>query len=247
MVGHAARGLLLVVCFVERGDRIGIVIAGGPGSLAVPLGPMNAAVASIEVPGESEICRRLAGAQFHDCYVVQMPSEGASALELYLRVVSKTPGWVNRLMALRNKAVVRVGLKDLGHLGALDPAKPISAYRVGDRVGIFSVLYLTPKEVILGDSDKHLDVQVSVCKLASGGLAVSTVVHIHNMLGRAYMLVVAPVHKVIVRAMLKRLVLLGTATCGITPASSGQLWASRQLPLMSNVRLGQNEGRGRAS
>lgn len=166
---------------------------------------MNAT--ATEVPIHSEISRRLGGAHFHDCYAVPLQHDGRSSLDLYLDVVSQTPTWVNRLMALRNKAVGFVGLKYLGHLGAVNQSKPSSAYRVGDRVGIFSLLYLTEGEVILGESDKHLNVQVSVCKLAHGqhgSLAVSTVVHIHNMLGRIYMVFVAPVHKLIVPAMLSR-------------------------------------------
>lgn len=162
---------------------------------------------AFEVPPGSEISRRLGGAHFHDCYAVPFRHDGLSALEVYLDAVSRTPAWVNRLMALRNRAVVLVGLKNLGHLGAVTQSKPSVAYRVGDRVGIFSLLYITESEVILGDSDKHLNVQVSVCKVANGqhgSIAVSTVVHIHNMLGRIYMLAVGPVHKVIVPAMLSR-------------------------------------------
>lgn len=161
---------------------------------------------SARVPRGSEIGRRLDGAHFHDCYAVPLHDDGRSALEFYLAVVARTPAWVNRLMALRNQAVGLFGLKNLGHLGAVDKRKPSSAYRVGDRVGIFTILYLTDEEVILGDSDAHLDVQVSVHKSTDergGSLAVSTVVHIHNTLGRIYMLFVAPVHKRIVPAMLR--------------------------------------------
>ena len=63
-------------------------------------------------------------------------------------------------------------------------------------------------EVVLGQDDKHLDVQVSLSKHRRGDapatLAVSTVVHIHNALGQAYMAVVTPFHRRIVRAMLPK-------------------------------------------
>ncbi len=42
-------------------------------------------------------------------------------------------------------------------------------------------------------------------RLYPATLAVSTVVHIHNALGQAYMAVVTPFHRRIVRAMLQRL------------------------------------------
>lgn len=165
---------------------------------------MRDKVVPVAVPAGSQASKRLPGAYFHDCYQVQAPESDASALEFYLHVVRQTPGWVNRLMALRNRLVGLAGLKNLGHLGALRAEKPASDYRVGDRVGIFSLLYLAEDEVLLGDSDKHLDVVLSVCKAPQGAVSVSTVVHVHNWLGRLYMLPVTPLHKIIVKTMLKR-------------------------------------------
>lgn len=112
-------------------------------------------------------------------------------------------------MALRNRVVQLFGLKNLGALGAFDPSKPESAYLPGDRVGIFTLIANSDNEVLLGDSDKHLDVILSVFKssTASNGtqlLAITTVVHVHNLLGRIYMLPVTPLHKLIAPAVLSR-------------------------------------------
>jgi Protein of unknown function (DUF2867) len=168
---------------------------------------MKTGIAAVEVPDTSELHREVAASYFHDCYEVLVDTEAKSAMELYLAVVSRTPEWVNALMALRNRVVSLVGLKNLGHLGAFDSSKPASTYRVGDRVGIFSLLYITDNEIVLGDSDKHLNVKVSIYRLANGerkSVAVSTVVHVHNALGKVYMFFVAPVHRLIAPAMLKR-------------------------------------------
>lgn len=173
------------------------------------MGPAAQVSAAIP-PAGSQASLRLPGAWYSDCYQVAVPPGDAPALELYLHVARQTPGWVNRLMAARNRLVKLAGLKDLGHLGALDAARPAAAYRVGDRVGIFTLLYLSHDEVLLGDSDKHLDVVLSVCKAPRGMLSVTTVVHVHNLLGRLYMLPVTPLHKIIVRAMLKRTASFGT-------------------------------------
>lgn len=164
-------------------------------------------IAATQVPAHSEISRHLAGNDFHDCYQISLAASPRSALEIYLSVVSRTPAWVDRLMAVRNWTVARMGLKHLGHLGNIDVSKPASTYRVGDRVGIFTLLWLSDTEVILGESDRHLDVKLSVHKTVGSDadrIATSTVVHIHNLLGRAYMLFVAPAHKLIVPAMLSR-------------------------------------------
>lgn len=163
-----------------------------------------AQVGAAQPPAGSQASRYLADAYFHDCYKVAIADADASALELYLHVVRQTPGWVNGLMALRNRLAELAGLKNLGHLGALAGEKPPADYRVGDRVGIFSLLHLAPEEVLLGDSDKHLDVVLSVCKAPHGAISVTTVVHVHNALGRLYMLPVVPLHKIIVRSMLQK-------------------------------------------
>ncbi|OFA05152.1 DUF2867 domain-containing protein [Duganella sp. HH101] len=159
-------------------------------------------ISAIDIPPHSEISRHLDGADFYDCYETAIKPTPRSALDLYLQVVAGMPAWINRLMALRNRVVSLVGLKNLGGLGDVNPAKPAIDYRVGDRVGIFTICYLSEQEVILGDTDKHLHVEVSVCKLEDK-VAVSTVVHIHNLLGRVYMLFVAPMHRRIVPASLR--------------------------------------------
>ncbi len=168
---------------------------------------MKPSVIAIQVPLASNIGKQLQGADFFDSYEMPLEHAGRSALEIYLGVVRKTPAWVNFLMATRNRVVSLFGLKNLGHLGALNTLKAASDYRIGDRVGIFTLLSCTDNEVIMGDSDKHLDVKISICKFTKGGkesVATTTVVHIHNLLGRIYMLFVVPLHKVIVPAVLVR-------------------------------------------
>lgn len=162
-------------------------------------------IAPIEVPAASEIAKQLSGADFFDCYEMPLDHAGRSALEIYLGVIGKTPAWVDFLMGMRNRVVMLFGLKNLGSLGAIRQNKPAAEYRIGDRIGIFTLLSNSADEVIMGDSDKHLDVKISICKLVHDGkqtVASTTVVHIHNLLGRVYMLFVVPLHRRIVPAML---------------------------------------------
>ena len=168
---------------------------------------MNPTITTIAVPISSDISTQLHGADFFDCYEMPLAHAGRSALEIYLGVISKTPAWIDFLMATRNRVVRLFGLKNLGALGELKKTKAASEYRVGDRIGIFSLLSLTDNEIIMGDADKHLEVKVSICKLAEDGkesIATTTVVHIHNLLGRVYMFFVVPFHKRIVPAILRR-------------------------------------------
>ena len=168
---------------------------------------MTSRVEHIPVPHNSMIHHEIQGASFYDCHRISLGTSDAPALALYLKTMGKTPAWVDRLMGLRNTVVQWVGLKDLGALSKIDPSRPLNSYVVGDRIGIFTLLAVSDQEVILGDSDKHLDVKVSVLKQSEGDkhhMAVSTIVHVHNTLGRIYMFFVGPAHKIIAPAVVAR-------------------------------------------
>lgn len=161
-------------------------------------------------PPGSRIARHLPGADFWDAWTVTLPMHAAPpavpVLDLYLGLARRTPAWIDACMALRNRAVRRVGLKDLGRLSDVSPGRTAVDYRCGERVGIFTLIEHNPDEVLLGDRDRHLDVVVSLHReqhrsAAASTLTVTTVVHLHNRLGWLYMLPVRPMHRLIARAM----------------------------------------------
>jgi hypothetical protein len=172
-------------------------------------------VREVQVPPGTVIHGTLADAHFFDAFATADPHPAASALQTWLDVVARTPRWAEQLLAVRNQMVRLVGLKGVGQLQDRHPlasgASPGDAgsYRVGDRVGIFLIRHLSDTEVVMGQDDKHLDVQVSLTKHTPAGrqatVVVTTVVHIHNLLGQVYMAVITPFHRCIVRAMLARL------------------------------------------
>lgn len=158
-----------------------------------------------EVPSGSLIHQALPHADFADCYTLPDPHPELDALHTYLAVFARTPRWMHALMAIRNGVVRHLGLKSANGLRVADPHKPPTSYQPGDSMGIFKLAQATLREVIVFDDDKHLKVQLSLFKHTLDGqpmVSVSTVVHIHNRLGRAYMSVVGPVHKLIVPLML---------------------------------------------
>ena len=165
-------------------------------------------VVECEVPETNALFASMASSSFRDCHAVDLPRDGRSAMRLYLDVVSRTPGWIDAAMRARNRVVGMFGLKNLGALSEVDLARSESSYAVGQRVGIFTLIEQREDEVVLGDSDRHLDVKVSVLKSVEGErmrVAVSTVVHVRNALGSAYMVFVGPAHRRIAPAMVARL------------------------------------------
>lgn len=109
-------------------------------------------------------------------------------------------------MSIRNQVVKRLGLRDVGAFRKVEDRRPRTV-GVGDRFGIFHVLATGETELVLGIDDTHLDVRVSVLKRRDGAGAsyvLGSVVTIHNVLGRLYMIPVAPLHRLIVRSIMRR-------------------------------------------
>lgn len=162
-------------------------------------------------PAGSRIATRLQGAHFQDAWCIHTAQTGEPALGYFLAAVAATPRWIEGCMQARNRVGRWVGLKDLGTLSQIDRRKPASAYQPGDRVGVFGVLENQADEALIGDSDKHLDVVLSIhraqvgCRQDQVAIAITTVVHVKNLLGHLYMLPVAPMHRRIVPAVLRSL------------------------------------------
>lgn len=159
------------------------------------------------IPSEARISQYTKGAYFADSFSTQIAYNNQPALEIFLHSASTTPSWINFLMLIRNKVVGYFGLKDLGTFADIDANKSAQDYQVGDRVAIFSLYDKAHNEVIVEDSDKHLTVKVSFFVEPQGDKALahaSTVVHVHNCLGKLYMFFVTPMHKIIVPSSLKK-------------------------------------------
>jgi len=101
------------------------------------------------------------------------------------------------------------GLKTAKHLATL------SQDADSKRISFFKVYSTSKTEIVLGEDDKHLDFRVSVlCSDERSPeigqqLILSTVVNCHNLLGRTYILIIAPFHRMVVKASLRRAANLG--------------------------------------
>ncbi|MDD2058269.1 DUF2867 domain-containing protein [Pseudomonas sp. GD03860] len=171
---------------------------------------MPSEVVRCNVPVASLIYPQVTRASFIDAQQVVLADSHRPAMACFLDVMAGMPGWIDNLMALRNRVVQAFGLKDLGRLTRIDRQRDPASYQPGERVGVFTLIRNTAEEVLLVDRDKHLDVYISLlCKPATVDdtrtVVVSTVVHTHNLLGRLYMLPVAPFHRFIAPIALGRL------------------------------------------
>lgn len=153
-------------------------------------------VKSAQPPGGTR--ELLPGAQYADAFSVTVPNPNLTVGEAARAMWSSAPGWVHALMAVRNLAVAPFGLKKaVEGKAASHPT-----------IGIFPVVSETPDRVVMGFDDKHLDFRVIVdTSPARRGQSVTaaTVVRTHNLLGRVYLAAVLPFHRIIVPALLRRL------------------------------------------
>jgi hypothetical protein len=136
----------------------------------------------------------LAGAQFADAFCITVDGHALNARQASERMMTRGPRWIERLMALRNALVAPFGLKEARAGGS-------------DSIGIFPVVSETPARLVAGFNDKHLDFRVVVDVVASGlgqRVTATTLVLTHNWLGRTYLAIILPFHRLVARTMLRQ-------------------------------------------
>jgi hypothetical protein len=126
--------------------------------------------------------RLLPGHQFADAYKVPA-RHGVDAIEATRLAFARGPLWIRALMGLRNGLVRLVGLKPARSRG-------------------FPIVSETPREVVMGFDDRHLDFRIVVA-VAGGFATVTTLVRWHNAWGRAYLAAVLPFHRAIAARMIE--------------------------------------------
>lgn len=140
------------------------------------------------LPGHARIWRRVQPGDFLDSYSITTPLSPRQALDLTLR----SPGWARALLQLRDRLVAPLGLKTAG----------------GDGQAGFPVEYEDADEIVVGMDDRHLDFRITVLK-AGDIVHIATWVRRNNRLGRAYLALVLPFHRLILRNAVKRIAAAG--------------------------------------
>ena len=104
---------------------------------------------------------------------------------------------------IRDAVSARFGVARIGGFSGAPVGAHVVAPKVGDRLDFFLVEGAEPGRLTLTARDRHLDVMI--CVTGGRRLGITASVVTHNRFGRAYMWVVGPAHRLIVRVMLRRL------------------------------------------
>jgi len=151
----------------------------------------------LDVTPQVDPASLLAGAQFMDAYRLEVDGQNLDARKAAMRMMARAPRWVDALLVLRNIIVAPFGLK----------TSATAEHMPRDIIGIFPVVSETPDRLVAGFNDQHLDFRVVVDVATSGqqqSVTATTLVLTHNWLGRTYLKIIMPFHRLVVRAMLRQ-------------------------------------------
>lgn len=173
--------------------------------------PIEATVAvPVPLPAKSSVLHLYQSVHLADAFAIRLPLEASRDPEVLARfIMAHQPSWIERLTAVRDMIVACFGLKTTKDLAVL------AGNGKAERIGFFRVYRKDETEIVMGEDDKHLDFRLSLlCSEesaadAGGRLTVTTVVHCHNLLGRAYIFVIAAFHRMVVKASLRRAAAIG--------------------------------------
>jgi hypothetical protein len=152
-----------------------------------------------EVTPNVDAATVLSGAQFIDAFRAEVGATQLSAREACTRMVLHGPRWIDALTRLRNILVTPFGLKKSGE----------GAYAPGGLIGLFPVVSETPERLVAGFNDYHLDFRIVVDVAGEATLrhvTVTTLVKTNNLLGRTYLALITPFHKLVARSMMGSIV-----------------------------------------
>jgi len=143
-----------------------------------------------QVPPDPGCTAALPGCNFADAFSVVVARRDLDARELSAAFFSTPPAWVSALLATRNAIMGRLGYKAPKiHKG-------------------FPVRRESETEVVSGLDDGHLDFRALMRIDAEAGgsrITLTTAVATHNWIGRVYLTLIMPFHKLIVRNLMHRM------------------------------------------
>ena len=136
---------------------------------------------------------------YYDRQAALLP-EAITPLQAWNMIRARPQPVLKLAFRIRDAISARFGVKRIGGFGEA----PAANVQPGDRLDFFLVEHAAPDLLVLTERDRHLDVMTCIATRGAELAVISSVIT-HNRFGRAYMLVVGPAHRLIVRVMLRRL------------------------------------------
>ncbi len=163
-------------------------------------------ITPVAIPNGSRLRHLYEKPDLADAYSIRLPNNATTDPETIARFLfSHRSPWFSLLMRLRDALVAPFGIKTSERLQCSG----------GDRIGVFKIYEKGSYEIIMGEDDIHLDFRLSVLiqRKIDSCVILSTVAHCHNLLGRIYIKLITPFHKMVVRSVLGQSARIGWPNC----------------------------------
>lgn len=135
-----------------------------------------------------------------DFFDVFSTTNHTDSLELISnKIFNTTPKWVAFLFIIRNRIANIIGLK------YEVPDDYNENFKIGGYIKFFKIFDITEHQVVLGADDKHLNFRAIITRTTDTlyNIKVTTLVEYNNNLGKIYMTIVKPFHRIVVKRMVK--------------------------------------------
>ncbi|WP_299413069.1 DUF2867 domain-containing protein [uncultured Sulfitobacter sp.] len=149
--------------------------------------------------GQIELVAPRERLDYFDQRSVELPA-AVTPIEAWRVIMADPLPLLGLAFRLRDAISARFGVKRIGGFSG----EVRGFVQEGDRLDFFLVETATDNVLSLSARDRHLDVLTCITSVERT-LTITSSVKVHNLFGRAYMVVVGPAHKLIVSAMLRRL------------------------------------------
>ncbi len=127
---------------------------------------------------------------------------------------SQAPGWLRRLLRIRNAIVSRLGFET----GPSERTSLPQHFAVGEQIGTFTVLDRCDDEIVMGGSDQRFSLEISVWLPADEQrVQVTTRAYHNDRVGLGYLMVVRWPHALIAPLLVRRM-----ATAEASAEESGE-------------------------
>lgn len=153
----------------------------------------------MQLPPHAQLIAPVGGLAYLDSQSVTLPAP-ITAIEAWRRVMAKPLPGLGLAFWLRDMISTRFGVAKIGGFSGA----AVDAPQVGDHLDFFLIEHIDDQVLSLTARDRHLDVMACVT-VEGARVAITASVVTHNGFGRLYMIPVAPAHRLIVWAMLRRL------------------------------------------
>jgi len=137
-----------------------------------------------------------------DAYRVEITNPEVTDIDAAVRAFfGNSPAWLGHLMRARNAVVKRLGFATNDDERRELPQR----FELGDAMGPFTILERSNHEIVMGGDDTHYSFRLSMwIPEGTRTLQATTHGHHHSRLGRVYLAIVKPGHRLIAPMMVKR-------------------------------------------